>query len=257
MGSRSHAVLFMTDTHVPHHDPAALEVFCRTAEEIKPRDLIITGDLADAGIFARWEPKSFAEASAQDFLEDEIKPIRKILTRLRRSCRRIIYILGNHEFRIQAACVRLGRLGRGIHSLLDIKTHLDDLVDIWVDYGTDFKNAHYKITPTFLALHGLSTSKHAAAKHLEKLKSFSVVYGHTHRAQSDTRRNPITDDVYIAQSGGCLSKLQPLWMHGNPNEWVHGFSLAYVRNDLSRFSLYSLQIEHGKVTLPSGKVIKG
>jgi predicted phosphodiesterase len=261
MGKRSFSFVAQTDTHYPYQDEAALACFFAAVAEVKPDLGVITGDLIDAATFSRWDPKTFKEAEAYSFKEKEIDPANANIDYLLKYCKKVIYVAGNHEGRVQTAAVKLGRLGAGIHDLISPKVLLSagrsKREFQWIDYHEDFKKAHYKITPRLLALHGLSTAKHAPAKHLEKLKSYSVVYGHTHRRQSDTRRDPISDLVHEAMSGGCLSTLAPKYMHGNPNEWAHGCTLGYCRFDGTKHTLYNIGIEHGQCVLPSGKTVKG
>jgi predicted phosphodiesterase len=259
MGKRSFKIMGQPDTHFPFHDEAALACFKRAVQEEQPDILIVLGDMLDAVIFSSFDAKTFSEAKAKDFKKSEIDPANKHLDFLQKHSKKVIYIEGNHEARVERVAVKLGQLGAGIYSLISPKVLLSNGRKNfeWVDYNVDFKKAHYKITPRLLALHGLSTAKHAPAKHLEKLKSYSVIYGHTHRRQSDTRRDPIQDLVHEAMSPGCLSTLTPKYMHGNPNEWVHGFLLGYCRFDGSKHTLYNIGIEHGEAVLPSGKLVKG
>jgi predicted phosphodiesterase len=252
--------MFMPDLHIPYQDPQALACFLHSLSLIKPDLLIILGDFIDAAAFSKHSLRAFVEREAVDFKTSEIDPANQLIDQMHRFTKHIIYIEGNHEARIECAALRLGRAMESVYSLISPRSLLSagrsDRDFTWVGYHQEFKKAHHKVTDRLLTFHGLSTAKHAPGKHLEKLKNYSCVYGHTHRAQSDTRRDPITDVVHTALSPGCLSLLQPLYMHSNPTEWSHGFSLAHVRND-GRFTLFNVGIEHGEAILPNGKLVKG
>jgi predicted phosphodiesterase len=252
--------MFMPDLHIPYQDPEALGCFLHALSTIKPRYLVILGDFIDGAAFSKHALRSFKECKAADFKTSEIDPANELLDRMSKYAGKIIYIEGNHEARIECAALRLGRAMESVYSLISPQSLLSAGRSAkefeWVSYHQEFKKAHHKVTHRLLTFHGLSTAKHAPAKHLEKLKNYSCVYGHTHRAQSDTRRDPISDDVHVALSPGCLSKLQPLYMHSNPSEWSHGFALSHCRPD-GRFTLFNVGIEHGQAILPSGKLVKG
>jgi len=261
MGSRSNKVMFQPDTHFPYQDEAALACFKKAVQDERPERVVILGDLMDAAIFSQFQPSSFSESKFLDFKDSEVDPANAHIDWLLKYTKLVVYVEGNHEAHVERAAVRLGPLGTGIYKMISPRELLSAGRSVrnfkWIPYNADFKQSHYKVTPRLLALHGLSTAKHAPAKHLEKLKNYSVIYGHTHRRQSDTRRDPISDDVHQAASPGCLSTLSPKYMHNNTNEWAHGFGFAYCRNDGSSFTYYNVGIEHGKAVLPSGKVIKG
>jgi hypothetical protein len=55
----------------------------------------------------------------------------------------------------------------------------------------------------------------------------NVVYGHTHRAQSETRR-PVARGDIGAWNPGCLCQQQPLWQHTRPTDWTLGYGVQIV-----------------------------
>jgi predicted phosphodiesterase len=251
--------MHMPDTHVPYHDRRALACFEHAVDIIRPKLLIVYGDLMDAGMFSKHGRKTFDEARAYDFQRVELEPTQKLLDRLQKKADHMVMIEGNHEAWIEACAVRLGQSMEAVFPMISPKVNLasDRKNFTWVPYHGEFKKTHFKITPRLLAMHGVSVSKYAASKHLEKFPGYSVIYGHTHRAQSDKRRDPITDEVYEAFSPGCLARLQQHYMHSNPSDHVHGFGLSFVKNDKSKFTNYSITINQGECVLPDGKSVKG
>lgn len=116
----------------------------------------------------------------------------------------------------------------------------------------------YKITKNLIAVHGWSAARNAASFHLDRAKSVSVVYGHVHRQQMDSYRDPFTKERRVAFSVGCLSELQPIYMH-SPSSWVWGFGLIWISQSNPRdWTEYILNItEKGRVILPDGTEICG
>lgn len=115
------------------------------------------------------------------------------------------------------------------------------------------------IPKKLLAIHGWSFSKHSSATHLGQLQgAYSIVYGHTHRDQSHTVRNPVTRARVQAYSFGAIAKPEMKWHGGNPNDHVLGFGLVNVYGE--NFNMHSLAIHIGEddsrtLILPDGKVI--
>lgn len=111
-----------------------------------------------------------------------------------------------------------------------------------------------------IAIHGWSFSKHSSATHLSKVHgAYSIVYGHTHRAQSHVVRNPLTRRRVEAWSFGALAKPEMKWHNGNPTDHVLGFGIVNVYG--SEFNIQSLSIDIDiesdtrTLILPDGKVI--
>ncbi len=253
-----HLVMVLPDLHVPYHDKPALSCALKAHEFLKPKRTIILGDWLDAEPFKTFERKSLLEKAAIDFKVDEVDPCNEILDILQKNTKLMVFIEGNHEFRIERAAANARNKGlAAVHSLISPKNLLGvgrkDF--IWVPYNKQL--SHYKITPELWAFHGWSHSKHVAETHLNYLMSVSAVFGHVHRQQSAVRRNKVTDRLIKAWTPGCLCERQPLWGTQTPTDWIHGFSIIYVKNDNSSWFEYTITIENGQCVLPGGKLLKG
>lgn len=229
--------------------------------ELKPKRTVILGDWLDAQAFSEHPVRSYAEERAQTFFEAEVTPCRELLAELEKNTDEIIYLEGNHEHRVERTCVRLGGIMADLADMVSPKRLLSEgrtKPFTWVPYIPQAQIlSHYKIAHDLLAIHGWTWCKHAAAKHLELAKKYSIVHGHTHRKQSFYSRDPITGHVYQAWSPGCLSRLQPIYQTSSPTEWVHGFSLVWCSDDLKRWTEYSPTIDRGVCVLPDGRKIDG
>ena len=225
--------------------------------------MVILGDWLDAAFASAHPVSTRAEAAEKTapYISNEIEPCRRILAQLEEHVREIVYLEGNHEFRVERLITREKGAWMAIPELVlpeKLLAKKRRRKFTWVPYqhnASREKNwalPHYKIADGLIAVHGWSTSKYASAKHLELTQGWSVVHGHSHRAQSHVLRHPLTGRVLRGWSPGCLSALQPLWQHGQPTTWVHGFSLVYCRDDGSRWTPYTVTIDQGECILPDG-----
>lgn len=260
----SHLVMVLPDLHLPTHDRSALRIVLRAFEHLKPQRLVILGDWLDAAFASAHPASSRDEADKGSYIQNEIEPCRRLLDQFEENTEEIIYLEGNHEFRVERLITRERGAWLAIPELVLPKQLLSmnrKKKFTWIPYqhnatrGDAYRLPHYKIADGLVAVHGWSTSKYSARKHLDLVKGWSIVYGHTHRAQSDTVRHPMTGHINQSWSPGCLSSLQPMWQHGSPTEWVHGFSLIYCRNDMSKWTAYTVTIDQGECILPDGTKI--
>lgn len=252
-----HVVMVLPDLHLPNHDEEALESVLAAHSFIKPKRTIILGDWLDAGAFATHQPKSVAELAAVDFKRDEIDPCNRILDILQQNTDLLVYIEGNHEARVERTAVAANARSpmAAVLGLVSPKALLSAgrRRFIWIDYFE--KLSHYKITDDLWAFHGWSHGSNVAETHLKYLMTVSGVFGHVHRLQSAARRNKVTNKIIKAWTPGCLCKLQPLYATSTPTDWIHGYSLIYVKNDGSHWFDYTVRIDNGKTVLPGGKLI--
>lgn len=254
----SKLVMVLPDLHIPHHDEAALDCVLRAYNYLKPQEVVVLGDWMDCEQFSSHGVQSMAELRAHRFLEDEVAPTNEVLDKLQKFKNKLVFVEGNHEWRIERWAAKWGgRLGADFYKLMAPRKLLGEGRKnfTWIPYMDDL--SHYEITPALKnstalwAIHGWSHAKRAAAIHLEKALTVSIVHGHTHRAQSYAKRIPETGHVLKSWSPGCLSKLQPLYRINNPTEWTHGFSLVYVGKH--SWTDYTVSIVNGKCVLPNGK----
>jgi predicted phosphodiesterase len=252
-----HLVMVLPDLHVPYQDEVALSCVLKAHDFLKPKRTIILGDWLDAEPFKTFDNKNLKTKSC-DFKKDEIDPCNRIIDTLQKNTKLLVYLEGNHEVRIERTAANAKNKSlASVYSLISPKNLLSDGRKnfIWVPYNKEL--SHYKVTPDLWAFHGWSHSKHVAETHLNYLMSVSAVFGHVHRQQSAVRRNKVTDKIIKAWTPGCLCARQPIWATATPTDWVHGFSIIYVKNDNSSWFDYTINIEGGQCILPGGKLIKG
>jgi len=251
---------FFPDIHIPEHDEAALEVALRAHEKLKPDNTVFLGDVMDCGLFSAHSKRSIPESLAYDFKEKEIDPTQALLDRAQKSTKGTThYLCGNHEERIQRWAANNGQIALSLYKMLDPCEFLSkgrkNFKIVPYSIPTGDRMGYVQVAPDLVAVHGWSFAKNAARVHMDRSRSRSIIYGHTHRAQSESGRDPWTGGPIKAWSPGCLSKLQPLYaVGGTPTDWSHGISIVYVGRD--SWTEYSISITNGSCVLPNGSEIK-
>ena len=249
----SKTMLAFSDVHYPHAHSTAVEIFCRTAERLRPALIVCLGDLLDCGQFSS-HPPTYGVAES-DYAED-LAQANRLLDRLQKCCDRLVMVEGNHEYRLDRWAAGTAE-GRGAYSMLAPRLQLsrDRKRFTYVRYGTtDGKYPHYKINNRIVAVHGWSYARHAVKTHLGLSQGKSIIMGHTHRADVSMIQNVWRQgDIIQARSAGCLCKQIPLWGTGRPVEWINAFILGYLgrRSD----SLYTIPIMDNRCILPDGREV--
>lgn len=252
-------VMVVPDIHIPHHDRRALACLLAAIEEFQPEKVVFLGDVMDLERFTRFPRKSKVEDRASNYKLSEIDPCNRMLDFVQENSGSVDFLEGNHEFRVEARLLE--------YDLVD----LYDLVSPRRLLSQERKNftyttytnkpttplPHVRIAEDLIAVHGWTYAKHAAARHLEIAKRYSVVHGDTHRQQSYMSRDPIDGWKLKAWSPGCLCIEQPIWGHSAPTEWTQGFSFVWVSKDKKVWNDYTVQIQNGMCVLPGGKVLDG
>lgn len=248
------------DIHWDSRDETAVAVLESTLRRLRPHVSVCLGDLVDATPFSRHARAKVSEMDARDWGEYELKPASRFLDRVQQSTReKTIFIEGNHDAWVERWAANAGIGGVSVHSLISPRAHLSrgrtafrwiPWVDEWMN-----RNSYAVLHSRLIAAHGWCANKHAASKHLDMAKPRSIIYGHTHRQDRSTDRNPYTGELIEAIGAGCLCKLQPLYRHGGaPTHWTQGFIVGYLGK--KSYQAYPVTIEKGSAILPCGKEIK-
>jgi len=158
-----------------------------------------------------------------------------------------IYFIGNHEHRVE--------------NYLDNYPEQEGTIDFIKD--TNLLARGYEVVPynqvkkigKAMFMHGFDSTKYHAAN-MSRTYDKPIYYGHVHDIQSHSFVSPITHrEVRVAESLGCLCDLNPSWLLGKPNRWVHAFGVLWVK-DNGEYQMDRKIIIKGEAIV-DGKVFKG
>lgn len=265
---RARTIFVFPDIHFPDHDEAALESALKAHEIVNPDETIFLGDALNCDIFSQHPKRKISENQAYDFKKLEVDPCNKMIDRVQKNTRKHTWFLeGNHEERIERWATSAGAIGESLFTMLSPKTTLganrknftmipySPVTGDRMGFVQIVKPSPIMKSGGLVAVHGWSFAKHAAYVHLEKSRSQSIMFGHTHRAQTIVDRDPWTGAPIKAFCPGTLSKLQPIYMTGgNPSSWSHGFGIIYVGK--KSWTEYMINVNNGYAVLPDGTEVK-
>lgn len=247
------------DTHHHHHDKRAVNTLLNVISEVKPDEVVILGDFLDMKAPARWS-KGKAEEFAADLLV-EVDAACATLSQLREAqgTRRIVFIPGNHDIRIQKYIDLHAPALRGV-----VRDYPDLLM--FENYGVDHAGAvegslqidPYKVAPGTVAIHGelLSSTQQAAGQSAYKERhrlGKSIVQGHTHRLGLgwDTQER----DRFWMECGHLKDVRQATYLSyvGQAN-WQQGFGSLVIDGKSVYPTIHKI---HKGVTYFGGRRFKG
>lgn len=269
--------LFLPDMHFPHQDERALACVLAATRSIRPRRVFLAGDNLEGAAFSSHPLRTFADR-APSFLGAEVGPLNDFLDKLQgRNSRPLVYCEGNHEQRIERKALSLGSVGRELYQLASPEHLIRNRVDAhgnprrpreefhWQSYYGRGVHSHVviigqkKYKPALIGIHGWSHAANASAKVLAVASDASVLFGHTHRAQYDSRRivlGPRSGQLLFAQSFGCLRDFAPTYTQQSPNNWTHGFGVIHEYEN--SYEVFHVSIDpDGSAALPSGRRVVG
>lgn len=223
-GMPQHAVKFaaISCTHVPQHDPEAVEWACGEIARIKPDVLIHLGDLLESNASSRWEDAREANWTLSKEFEDGDA----VLSELRRAAgkrARCVIIEGNHEANILAA----GRLDPRIRDRCDWRHGLKEIADDHWQVGARYdlcrKRGIFRIGQVAFA-HGWSCARLAIQREAFYATDQNGLYvsGHTHRPVGLTEVTWCDLPLRTHHiNPGCTRDLDPSYMERN-RKWSWG-----------------------------------
>lgn len=229
--------LIIPDTHGMKVAKKPFGAVLADAKMIDPKHVVLLGDHLDCGGFlAQHHPLGYVSETNYSYDED-IEAANEQFDRIQEAASNaeIEEVEGNHERRVEGWCVNSGlrnkrdaeRLRRAMapEFVLRLKERGIKYYRVSEFYdGLDVPGIIKRGSCFFL--HGITTSKHAAFVTRVRTAG-NCVHGHTHRAQSDIGRmlNVGTVGVWCP---GCLCEQQPIWQHGSPTDWTHGYAVQFV-----------------------------
>lgn len=216
------------DTHLPHEDKDAVRCALKILEWYKPHTVVILGDFIDFESVSHWM-KDKHKSNEGLRLADDYKAGNELLDKITKHCKRLVYITGNHERFLDDACERNPELIGTIELDKGLKFEERRKKGLEIIYKPKYGDC-YNIGKLWFT-HGSYLGQHPAMTHVNNYER-SIVMGHSHKVEIYTKINPIdVEDKHIGVNLGCLAKMNPGYMQGKPNSWVHCLGIGLVRSN--------------------------
>jgi len=245
-------IVLLPDIHHPHHNIPAFRAVLQFIEWFKPDEVTMLGDAINMDACDHWlKGKGNKRAMEGRRIKGDYEWFdQDILTKIELAAPQAhwLWMGGNHEEWPNLVVDQ----DPSFEGLIEPENyfHLAQRGWEWIPWivrkGSSSARG-MKRYGKLLAFHGEYINMHHAKKTAEMF-SRSSVYCHVHDRQLYTKVT--VDDhqgYHTAQSIGCLCDMNPVFMKGKPNRWVHGFGVLYVRPD-GMFNLYVPNIIKGKFT---------
>lgn len=205
------------------HFHPAYQVAREYVLDIKPEILVFMGDMGEFESLSNWNKKKplIAEGCRYD---KDVEAVRDELARYKYLLpnTRMIYIIGNHEHRVQWYLEK----NPAMQGFMDIERDLR-----LADYNIEVVPFNEYIEIGELAwAHGWFWNMYHAAKTLREFAG-NILYGHVHHFQMETRNVHFGKKQQIAQSLGCLTSRYPTWKGAKPTRFQNGFATVEYRNN--------------------------
>lgn len=245
-GSDVSRILFVPDTHRPFHDKPAWELMLRAARQLRPDVVVILGDFAD-----------FYAVSAHDknpkrvtSLEAEIEDVKEGLDDLGAlGARRMIYVSGNHEWRLDRYLMAKAPALFGMLSLPEILGLAERGIE-WVPYMHSTRVGHLTVT------HDVGEAGIYAVKRARDAAEGNIVIGHVH-AMGVHYSGSARGVVRVGAAFGWLGKFEEAgdYIHAikSRRAWCHGFGVGTMERD-GTVHLQAVPIINGKCVV-NGELI--
>ena len=232
--------LILSDVHVPHHVPLAVEAAIQAGQAEKVDGIFFNGDIQECASVSYWPSfrKDFnAEMEATidffDFIRGEFQT------------QKIVYKPGNHEYRLPRYYLSKAP------ELVNTPLAAMETVLGFEERGIEFLDYHQIVYAGKLPIiHGheisnITRTVNPARGLFLRAKTFAAC-SHCHSTSEHTPKT-LEGKLLTTWSFGCLCNLEPEW---NPlgNDWNWGFALINVEKN-GQFEVINRRI------LPNGKVV--
>ncbi len=242
------SILFVPDTHVPYENKKAWALMLQVAKELKPKHVVIIGDLLDCYSVSSYskDPSRLAnlpqEVAAGNRALDQLDGLK---------ASNKIFIAGNHEDRLQRY---LADKAPELFDFVNISKilHLAERGWKYVEYKDHTKLGKINLT------HDIGTAgRNATFKALDTFQH-SVITGHTHRLCYVVEGNA-TGEVKLSASFGWLGDASKVdYMHKMlvAKNWALGFGVGYLDTETGVVFTIPVPIV-GMKCVVNGKMYKG
>lgn len=237
-GEPDQCFVIIPDVHSYERDKKAFNLCMKALKLLNERynvtKVVQLGDLLEVGMFSS-HPSSTVAENIPTYSEEIEWAINDFWKPAMKACpnANMYALIGNHEDRLNKWVVdRLGKNELAVqiyNDYMPIKLYEDLGIHV-TPYGReDIGEGVLELFPGLYCIHGWSIAKNAPKAHLDTIAGCqSLIFGHTHRMQSDVRRNPLSNKYMRSNSFGSLAKVAMKWHRGRPMDHTLGFGLVFT-----------------------------
>ena len=225
------------DLHGMRMDRPAVEAFLHDLKEWNPDEILLGGDMVEAGGWiAKKQPIGF-QAAADYSYQDDIEAANWFLDEVQQRAPRatIKYLEGNHEDKVERLIMDMTQVHARDAAFMMEAFSPESLLRL-KDRGISYYGRHVEhekgMPPGWIKwgkmfyTHEMAGGKNAARASLMK-SAANVCFFHTHQADTASIVFPGVGLVK-AWNSGCLCERQPVWRHSDPTSWNHGYGVEFI-----------------------------
>ena len=229
------SIIILPDVHLTESIPKDYLLVKAFIKDFKPDEIILLGDFMDIASLSAWDYDKKRIMEGRRFVK-EVRRANNELDYLQKYSKKVIYLEGNHEDRV--------------NRYLDKNPEMEGMIEIPEQLGLKERkinwikmNGLYK-KGTMYFTHGMYTNLHNAKKHLQTL-GCNVCYGHQHGTQT-AMQNMKMQRPHMAYALGTLGDKAPSYMKNRPANWISQFGIFYWNTKTGGFNLYPVNIIKNK-----------
>jgi len=224
-------IVILPDVHLTTKVPKEYQLVKKFIKDYKPNEIIILGDFMEVEALSSYDLSKQRKIEGKRY-EEEIAVANKELDWLTAHCKRITYLEGNHEYRVER--------------YLDDHSELEGMLEVakrlnlaqrgikWHKINKLIKRGKLYFT------HGVYYGKYFAKKTVEEY-GCSIVVGHTHRFQVHTMYPKMQKYPMVCYGLGCLGDTDPAYKKDCPTGHLNQFAVCEIGNK-GYFNLYPITI---------------
>ena len=226
-------VVILPDIHTKLAISKEYKVVKKYIAANNPDEIVILGDFMEVEAFSAWDSKKRMLMEGRRYAK-EVAFANKELDFLQKHCKKITFIEGNHENRVERYIEENPELDGIINIPIVLK-----LKERGIEWFTE--GEFYKISKMYFT-HGISTTQAHAKATMMKIGA-NICYGHTHRYDT-YMMNMELQTPHTAYGLGCLCNKKPYWARNKMMGWINQFAVMEYKGDI--FNLYPITIIKGK-----------
>ena len=231
MIERIERIVILPDIHLTIKIPKPYQLAKKFIKDYKPTEIILLGDFMEVGSLSGYDLSKKRKIEGKRF-EKEIEIASGELDCLQKLCKRITYLEGNHEDRVER--------------YLDDHPELEGILELpkrlnlaqrgikWVKLNKLIKRGKLYLT------HGVYYGKYYAKKTVDEY-GCSIVIAHTHRHQIHTIYPKMQKYPMICTGLGCLGDTEPAYWKNAPKGHLNQFAVVEI-GQKGYFNLYPINI---------------